>query len=250
MPGAVLKPKWALIIALAGYGALLPLVARFERIRRLLARAGATPPPAALVPWFVAAVVLLLWYPLELTGEWVEFLAGCLFVASRRLASHTLWLVLSLALICGVTLTKITDAVERDRDVGRSACALAEAQNLINDIALSDTATEKLKRRRRLHKRAWAAMNEGYLVREQARAFETTRCGDSTGGENGDDDGGAARRRYAVDPWGMSYWLHAQKIDDERQRVMVYSFGPNRRRDGVAGAPAGNDISAVAVIAR
>jgi len=246
LPGAVFKPKWVLILALAGYGVLLPLVARFERIRRLLARVGATPPPAVLAPWFVAAVVLLLWYPLTLTGEWVEFLAGSLFLVSKKLVSGTLWLILSLALIFGVTLTTITDAIEHDRDIDRSACARTEAQNLINDIALSDAATGKLKRRRSLHKRAWAAMNEGYLTGEHAREFEATRCG---GG--GDDGGGeAARRRYAVDPWGMSYWLHTKKIDDERQRVMIYSFGPNRRRDGVAGAPAGDDISAVAVTAR
>ena len=250
LPGAVFRPKWVLILALAGYGVLLPLVARSERIRRLLARVGATPPPAALAPWFVAAVILLLWYPLTLTGEWVEFLAGSLFVVSKKLATSTLWLVLSLALIFGVTLTKITDGIERDRDVERSACARTEAQNLIDDIALSDAATEKLRRRRSVHKRVWGGMNEGYLIREHARAFEATRCGDPNAGESGDNSGAAARRRYAVDPWGMSYWLHTKKIDDERQRVMIYSFGPNRHRDGVGGAPAGDDISAVAVISR
>ena len=254
LPGAVFKPKWVLILALAGYGVLLPLVARSQRIRQLLARVGATPPPAALAPWFVVAVILLLWYPLDLTGEWVEFLAGGLFVVSKKLAAGTLWLVLSLALIFGVALTKITDAIERDRDVERSACARLEAQNLIDDIALSDAATDKLKRRSSVHKRAWSALNDGYVIRERARAFEATRCGgDSNTGESGGGGGGgdgSARRRYAVDPWGMSYWVHAQKTDDGRQRVMVYSFGPNRRRDGMAGAPAGDDISAIALIDR
>jgi hypothetical protein len=253
LPGAVFKPKWALIFALAGYGLLLPLAARFEFLRRILERAGATPPPAALAPWFVAAVVLLLWYPLELTGEWVEFLAGSLFVVSLGLASGTLRLVLSLALIFGVTLTKITDAVERERDVERSACARLEAQNLVNDITSSGAATEKLKRRRSVHKRVWGAMNDGYLEREHMRQFAATRCGGgdgatagNTGGGDGDDT--AARLRYAVDPWGMSYWLHAQDAGDKQRRVLVYSFGPNRRRDGTTGTPAGDDIFAIVVI--
>ena len=82
LPQWFLQPKWVLMMALGGYGIVLPLAQRSARIARLLARVGATAPPIELLPWFAVASVLLLVYPLTLTGEWVELLAGALFVAS------------------------------------------------------------------------------------------------------------------------------------------------------------------------
>lgn len=239
LPGAVVKPKWVFIIALCGYGILLPVFARLVRPQNLLARIGATPPPAQLVPWYTAAVVLLLWYPVTLTGEWVEFLAGGLFIASKKMGAGTLWIVLSLALLFGVSMTKLTSAVERGRDSVRSQCARVEVQSLLNDLTRAGAATEKLKRRRAAHKRVWTAISEGYLNQEGIREFDGARCDGPATGET------QSRRRYVVDPWGMSYWLYAERVDEDRQRIVVYSFGPNRRRDGTAGAPAGDDIGLV-----
>ncbi|MFN2517287.1 MAG: hypothetical protein ABR556_13850 [Pyrinomonadaceae bacterium] len=80
LPGSFLKPKWILIIALAGYGVLLPLVWRYVRqSHRFLTFVGASAPPMPLIPWFIAAIAILMWYPLTLTGEWVELFAGALF---------------------------------------------------------------------------------------------------------------------------------------------------------------------------
>ena len=165
LPGAVVKPKWVFIIALAGFGVLLPVVARFAKSRRLLERIGATAPPMQLVPWFTAAVVLLVWYPITLTGEWVEFLAGGLFIASRKTNAGTLLILLSLALLFGISMTKITGAVEQSRDSTRAACARVEAQSLLNDLTRTDAATEKLKQRRGIHKRVWTAIGGRYIKR-------------------------------------------------------------------------------------
>jgi hypothetical protein len=58
---------------------LLPLFARWGRGKRLLDRVGASTPAPSTIVWFVVAIILLLIYPVDFTGEWVEVLAGALF---------------------------------------------------------------------------------------------------------------------------------------------------------------------------
>ena len=112
-----------------------------------------------------------------------------------------------------------------------------EAQSLLYDLTMGDAATKKLLRRGDVHKRVWTAISEGYLNQEQAREFAVTRCTDTDAVRD------AERRRYAVDPWGTSYWMYAEKSDQNQKRISVYSFGPNRRRDGEPGRPSGDDIA-------
>lgn len=238
LPGAVVRPKWILILALAGFGILLPLLARFAPARRLLDYARATAPTLQLLPWFVLSIALLLWYPITLTGEWVEFLAGGLFLVSMRLQTGTFIISLSAALIFGVLMSKASGAVETKRDAERTACASIEAQKILDDIINGEAAGKKLLRARSVHKRVWTAAGSGHLKRENMREFDAAVCDDS-------GEASEARRRYAVDPWGMSYWIRVQKGDDGRKRIAIYSFGPNRRRDGAAGETTGDDVSAI-----
>lgn len=237
LPGTVLKPKWILLAALAGYGILLPCVALFGRLRALLSRVGATPPPFQLTPWFFAAIILLVWYPYSLTGEWVEALAGGLFVAAIVSRPRTLLILLALALIFGVGMTKVTDAVEHSHDSERSACARNELEGLLKDLTSDGTSTEKLRGRQSFHKRVWTAVSEGSINRQERREFETAQCSAATAEQIQE------RRSYFVDPWGTSYWLSVTRVEEGLQRVTIYSFGPNRRRDGSSGAVAGDDIS-------
>ncbi|MGI9075842.1 MAG: hypothetical protein ACR2G6_00760 [Gemmatimonadaceae bacterium] len=63
----------------------------------------------------------------------------------------------------------------------------------------------------------------------------------------------SARRRYALDPWGMAYWIRIERPVDGERRILVYSFGPNRRRDGragEAGSSRGDDIVVVGMLTR
>jgi hypothetical protein len=53
LPGSFLKPKWIFIIALAGYGVFLPLLARSRRLRRFVELVGTSAPPQ-IMPWFTA----------------------------------------------------------------------------------------------------------------------------------------------------------------------------------------------------
>jgi hypothetical protein len=233
------RPKWMLIMALAGYGLVLPPLAMFGPTRRLLDRVGASAPPLALAPWFGGAIALLVWYPVTFTGEWVELLAGWLFVASAPLPPRATTLTAIAALPAALAMTWIS-AARRSGDTSQVACARAETGALVDDIVLGQAATPDLDQMASIHKRVWGSVTSGFIDDPLLQRFRATTC-------PGADAGGpaAARRRYIVDPWGTAYWVLVTRDDESgARRVVVYSFGPNRRRDGEPGATTGDDVHA------
>ena len=220
-------------IALAGYGVVLPLLADYARPRRLMQVIGATPPPAKLAAWFIVPIALGVWYPMRFTGEWSELLAGGLFLAasacliSPRLTWKKILLALPVLIMFGGVMTTLSDVLDRGRDPERIACATAEAQALLSDIVDGEAATEKLSRKQKTdHRRIWTAIRRGYLHGDHTVKFNEAKCHDVAAQE------AAVRRQYAVDPWGTSYWLIAERLAPDAQAITIYSFGPNRRRDG------------------
>lgn len=242
-------------LAVLGYGALLPLLARGDRTRRLLERLGATAPPARFAPWCVFLVALYAWNPLHLSGEWVEtvvaamFLAGAALLARPRLGARQVLAGLLLIVASGVALTEVSNAHERGGNPERVACARAEAEALLKDIVEGSAARQKLLDiERSLHRRIRVAAESGYLDAGRFSRLGSVRCGPPA------EEDAATRRRYAVDPWGLSYWFFVAKFDDGARALTIYSFGPNRRRDSDEGAPGrgssigDDDISATAVL--
>jgi len=54
----------------------------------------------------------------------------------------------------------------------------------------------------------------------------------------------ANRAAYFRDPWNNPYWIrHYCSADKRSSSVMIYSFGPNRRRDSSAVERNGDDIA-------
>jgi len=246
LPGSFLKPKWIFMIALAGYGVLLPLLARSRRSHRLMAIAGASAPPIQLMPWFIAGIVILLWYPLSFTGEWVELFAGSLFLVATPLEPKMLWVNLLLTVVFGLTMIGVGGALARGRDAAGLPCARRETESLLNDVVSGGGATRKLWRRSAVRVRIWTALEERYLRRERIREFDGARCQGAAARSVG------LRHEYGIDPWGTAYWLSVGKVRDGHRQVTVYSFGPNRRRDGRKDTPGranpGDDIAATAIL--
>ena len=203
------KPKGVLILALLGYGVLLPLLSRVKWFDKL----GATPPPRAALPWFVIAAGLLLWYPVDLTGEWVEALAASAFFVSARPASRARRISIAGALAGAVLLT-LYSAHQVAASPAALACAEREARALVDDIAQRAATERLLDRAGSVHKRLWTAIDDGYIDQAQLTTFKREACGQSP--------------RYLIDPWGMAYWL---RYDPDEGKLEVYSMGPNRRRD-------------------
>ena len=210
------SPKGPFALVLAGYSLLLPAAARVRRFQPLLARIGATPPPGGAIPWFLAAIVLLLWYPFRFTGEWTELLAGSAFLVSMA-APRTLAILLPAGIAASFALQALSARTARG-DATLVACARTEA------VALADVARLDLAGLGSAHKRVWTFVDEGRLQgADVKRALAAAACGGAAE---------ASRKQFAVDPWGTAYWIRVTGDSG----VTVYSFGPNRRRD-----PGGGD---------
>lgn len=233
------QPKWLLAGILAGYGVLVPVAARVQLGRRALDAVRLTAPPLEATPWFAAAIALLAWYPVEFTGEWVETLAGGLFLATLGGRAGTVAPTAVVALAAAVVLSLAS--ARRAASPELLACARDEVRALSAELA--SNATARLRRMRRVHKRVWTAVQDGYIRGDAARALGGISC------RGIDVDATARRRRFLVDPWGTAYWLVAARETSETRELVVYSFGPNRRRDGEAGLGGGDDIAARAELA-
>jgi hypothetical protein len=233
------RPGLTLAALLAAYGLLLPAVAAVRPARVWLDRLRVTVPPAGAHPWFGVAAVLLLAYPFEYTGEWVEALAGALFLATApgpgpvRMPHWAPW---ATAATLGAAMTAVTVA-GRDPGGRRTACAEAEAEALLRDVVAGEAALPRLAEASYVHKRVFTAAEDGYVT---AAGLVAYRAAAPCPREKADR--ASARRRYAVDPWGLSYWIVSDGRSGSR-RVAVYSMGPNRHRDGEPGAGAGDDIA-------
>jgi hypothetical protein len=85
-------------------------------------------------------------------------------------------------------------------------------------------------------------VTSGYIDDTMLRRYRTVACAGT-----GSADAVLNRRRYIVDPWGTAYWIEVTRDEEgETRQVLVYSFGPNRRRDG----PAGDDVRAEGALRR
>jgi hypothetical protein len=227
------QPKNVLILALAGFGVFLPLARHWKPLRTVVERVGATLPSVSLMPWFAAAIVLLVWYPVDFTGEWVETLAGGLFLVSSPLSRpRTLLRALAVTAATGVALA-FTSSLVVNANPAMLSCAHAEARALISDIEAGFVTYDGLLHNR-VHKRIRSAVSDAYMAAD-LRRFRSAHC------EGEQRAGAVERRRFAIDPWGLPYWVRSEP-DELGTTITVYSFGPNRRRDNEPGQRVGDDV--------
>lgn len=219
-------PKGPFTLVLIGYAVLMPLVTLFHMGREVLDRIGATPPPLGSVPWFIAAIVLFMWYPVSFTGEWNELLAGSTFLVASGLSTRALVALAPLGLVVAFALTAYS--ARGANDPARVTCATAElnaiAEALHVDLLGSSPA----------HKRVWTYVGDDRVDADSLRVhLSGVQC---------DGASHAARRQFAVDPWGNAYWMRVTR-GETVATVTIYSFGPNRRRDiDAAATRSGDDL--------
>jgi len=231
------------------YGLLLPLLKRIPAGNKLLTKLQITAPPAGLAPIFAMLLGLLIVYPLRYTGELVEACMALAFLFSALSAADqlvdesaepnggpkpmpwpalvgTLSLVITLGfgsalwsraqlsadpVVAEVTATEI-HAIERDlrklvKD-GTLSCGKHERLNMMAKLSRSD----------RLTKGRFRSLTRRGLPQERAEFF--------------------------IDPWSTAYWVRTS-CNDTRDKVFIYSFGPNRRRDSSKWKLGGDDIGVI-----
>ena len=212
----IFDSRWQVFTIAAGYGVVAPVVVQ----RGWLSRDWA--PPMPVIPALLAVAALELSYPLTLTGELAEALLALAFLhdaAFRTWPEHgrsglRTCLSMALALTLGACTPATLDRVLYQPDAASTDLTRQELE------ALGDHVSAHAKRRmfgkRRVHKRVYTAIQAGYLApREEAPAASID----------------VQRRRYALDPWQQPYWLLHVPGPGGRGEVLLYSFGPNRRRD-------------------
>ena len=136
------------------------------------------------------------------------------------------------AVIAGVAMTALS-AVTVKPSARMVACAQSETDALLGDVAQSVGVHDGLVLHR-IHKRFKAAADDNYFSSDLAY-FGALEC------EQEAKDAAARRRQFAIDPWGMAYWIRSEPTDTDAV-ITVYSFGPNRRRDSQPGTATGDDV--------
>ena len=201
-------------------------------------RVGATAPPPRSRR-VLAAIAILIWYPVTFTGEWVELLSAWLFLATSPLSTATAGLVAAAAIPISLAMTWVS-AMRRPADDAEFACARTEVAALLRDLVGGLAGTPDLDQMHSVHKRVWSSAESGLIDVRLLRGFRDAPCAGVSS-----PSAVATRRRYFVDPWGTAYWIEVNRHPESgARRFVVYSFGPNRRRDGDPGRTTGDDVSA------
>lgn len=236
--------KLVLLLAILGYGIVLPLFGVFRPTRNLLKRIGIVPASAWLIPAFFATCLLYLIYPWGYSGEWVELMygGGILFSllptlqpAARTAAGSTrtmlMWLLSAWALSIGLGL--VCGAASRmQRDVHPATLQAAKDEV---DAIRRDFESGRVKTKCSLHKRLYTFVQQYGQVGLLDGAFSQLQ---SQGLPE-------ERAKYLIDPWNSPYWIidYCDRQTGKRH-VFVYSFGPDRNRDSTYTEIGGDDVGA------
>lgn len=232
--------KLTLKLVILGYGVGLAIAGAIQASRRWLRGLGVVPPPAALVPSFLAAFLLYDGYPWSFSGEWVEVMlafaflfAGLVHEAEYRLeppARRRIGAVLVGTFLAVAAVGVVHAAVSRhQRQVNPEILAAAgkELEALGEDFR-SGKVRSKCNVHRRLHTFV-EKYDQEYLLEGRFASLVAQGLPES-------------RARYLIDPWNTPYWIRDRCDDDDRRVTFVYSFGPNRRRDSDRWEIRGDDV--------
>ena len=221
----------ALIALLHGVAA--PLLTRIAQVRFLHHLRPLTA-PIQLLPWFLGVAWAEVAYPTPLTGEAAEMVLGLLFAvdAFERFRGQTdppegsraSVALVALPIAAGLLIQPAVELfIYGSDEEGKQQC-LDELRDLSADVLAAFPHAEKLQSRRRVHKRLFTAIRQDYLSVDAGRFLNghVSPATDSTNAARRD------RRGYFLDPWHNPYWILFER---RFGRIIVYSFGPNRRRD-------------------
>jgi hypothetical protein len=225
----ILDTRWMVLAVAALYALAVPVAMKWPRL-------SAFAPAARFVPWLLLVAAIELVYPWDLAGELAEMLLGLVFLgdASHRAIEPIeqgtrLGLAFQGAAIgVALVLVPLTDALKgRGGEEGR-AKAHAELEVLSRDLSRNDAPRKKLWKKRRVHKRVFTAVKSRYMrFGTEGEFLERQR----TPAEKGEGEARHDARGYFLDPWNQPYWILSHRLAPGRLRVLLYSFGPNRRRD-------------------
>lgn len=225
------------------YGVVLPILERIPITGGALKKVGIKAPPMALSPIFVALLALLLTYPLRYCGELIEAGMALAFVFAAIAATEGAedpqaepagWPVIVGALSLVVMMAFGSALFSRGQlaaDPVVAEVTATEIQALKRDLrSLVTTDDLPCGKHERLNLMAKLSTRDRLAV---GRFNHLTRKGLPE-----------ERAEFFIDPWSTAYWVRTS-CNEKRDKVFVYSFGPNHRRDSSKWKLGGDDIGVI-----
>ena len=240
-----------------GYGVILPLVACLPPLGRLFRRIGLVAPPVSLFPAFLATYVLYKSYPWKYSGEIVELMLGFGFLfavfetlprgstkpAPTEVTQSLGPLLQQLALALAVMVLGVGTATLTQRQATVRPEALTTAQTELE--ALKQDLLQLLNARGKVskcgfHRRLYTYVKRSVKKNRRDYLYQGTFASLTRQGLPEE------RAEFFLDPWNSPYWVR-QRCSRKRgrERIVVYSFGPNRRRESTSWKDLGDDLTAV-----
>ena len=230
------------------YGVLLPLGGLLPAPQRFLSRIGIIPPSLWLVPSFLIIYYTYDAYPWDFSGEIVELLLGMGFLLAllpaartqgsrRKLPGQLLpplatWGMVVVLGSSSPALTRLFKPVDPELVETARVELKALSQDFVTMFRLGRVRPTSCG----LNKRVYTVLvqfNQSYL---RKGAYSRLRSQGLP----------AARADFFIDPWNSPYWIqHDCSERSGGELVMVYSFGPNRRRESTGWEVGGDDIAAI-----
>ena len=213
----VLKTKYLLMALAALWAIALPLVARLPQkiLKTIRGRIGINAPSLAHVGAAIVLIAILKWYPYTLTGEVAEaafammLLVGSFSSSPRMLITLTIMAAVIASVVAAIRPASPQEDIDRTHDELRAIAATWRAHEDVSNCGL--------------HRRVYSwAEEEGVTLPRLEDTNET-------------------RATYGLDPWNNAYWIR-HRCRNGRERVVIYSFGADGRRDSTATRLLGDDI--------
>ncbi|MFT5041248.1 MAG: hypothetical protein ACI8TX_002220 [Hyphomicrobiaceae bacterium] len=232
------RSDWLTAALALGYGVVLPACAVWGR-RAAAHEWSEALPDFEYAGWYAVVALGVAWVPFDLSVEALELLLGLLLAidASERLLKSASTTSIVRPFAAAVTLfgaivgLGAATPVVLDHMVYRASPAELAAANvelaaLADDLAVPGNLNGIYFRTlNTIHKRIFSAVRQNYARLPDEGRFRRLAIDRDTGEAR---DRSATRNRFMIDPWGSAYWFAYNK---DRQGMVVYSLGPNRRRD-------------------
>ncbi|MEK7703128.1 MAG: hypothetical protein AAB317_04120 [Nitrospirota bacterium] len=220
------------------YGVLFPITAfLLSRWKRELEWIRNVTPSITFIPWFIFIAWVELTYPIKFAGEAAELALGILFLSDSLLRlsairsfpiyTHQSFpiFVMGFVFLLGAATTWAIDRFHFGSSDQGIAQASAELELMRKDLLSGKIIQVSLLEGGGIHKRIYTAVESGYIrfgsqslfLENQSSQLEVEKSRARTD-----------RRGYFLDPWNNPYWISYRT---KNRLLIVYSMGPNRRRD-------------------
>jgi len=234
-----------------GYGVILPLIMRISLLHRFLCKLRVVVPPLELVPSFLLVFYLYQTYPWQFTGDIVELMLALCFlftvlfrlwdferVRNKMMFINQLTAIIILVIVAfslGLFFAKGFIQNKNKNKLNIKNCQL-ELEALKKDFILKINETKKMPFQNNVHLRIFTSVKRYNLKWLYENEFAKQAKQGNT----------KNRSEFFIDPWNMPYWvLFKSDKKTGRKRFILYSFGPNRKRDSDNWNVKGDDIGIV-----